>query len=311
VLRSVLCGSVALLVAFESVALADRPLSLKLPSDYRFDPRSATDLEVPQPPEAQRTTRMATRTVAILIISGEEIGVPLSEIYSNARRVIESSTALTVAPLDVISREERTEAIQKCAGDGACFAGKFRAIAANVGLLLTVSADRLDEGFLLGFRLVDVETQKEIGAAGDEIPVGMSMIGAMENQLPSVFPASIWGQIATVSIESDPPGAEISVGGRSCVSPCELARMVPGRYDITIRKAGYAPYQGTVTLAAKDTAKVSQALKVPDSSIVASPLFWGIIAAVVVVGGAISFIALRPSDRTVNICIADRQSLCQ
>jgi hypothetical protein len=253
---------------------------------------------------------MATRTVAILIISGEEIGIPLTEIYSNARRVIETNTALTVAPLDVITLEERVEAIRKCAGDGACFAAKLRAVASNVGFLLTVSADRLDEGFLLGFRLVDVETQKEIGAAGDEIPVGMSMIGAMENQLPSVFPASVWGQIATISIESEPSGAEVAVGGRSCVSPCELTRMIPGKYDITIKKGGYTPYQGTVTLSAKESAKVSQTLKVPDSSILSSPIFWGIIGAAVVAGGVLTFIALRPNDRTVNLCIADNPALC-
>jgi hypothetical protein len=303
----------ALLVCSESVALAERPVTLKLRSDYQVEHTRIADVKAPPPPAVDTSgkgSNLATRTVAILIISGEAMGVPLSEIYSNARRVIESNTALTVAPLDVISREERTDAIQKCAGNGACFAGKFRTIATNVGLLLTVSADRLEEGFLLGFRLVDVETEKEIGTAGDEIPVGMSMIGAMENQLPSVFPASVWGQIATVSVESDPPGAEVSVGGRSCVSPCELTRMVPGKYDIAIKKAGFAPYQGSVTLAAKDTAKVSQALSVPQSSIASSPIFWGIIGAVVIAGGVLAYIALRPNDRTVNICIADSQAQC-
>src|SRR5262249_49975511 len=161
--------------------------------------------------------------IAVLLISGEEIGVAISEIYSNARSVIEANTALNVAPLDVISLDERAAAIRQCAGKGACFAERVKASASasNVGLLLTVSADRIEDGYLLGFRLVEVETAKDIGAAGDEVPTGMSLLGAMEQQLPGVFPKEVWGQIASVAVDSDPPNAEVTIGSRSCVSPCE------------------------------------------------------------------------------------------
>lgn len=263
----------------------------------------------PAPPAPPRS--MSVKPVAILLISGEEIGVPLSEIYSNARRVIESNTALPVAALDVISLDERAAAIRNCAGDARCFAAKVRATASNVGYLLTISADRLDEGFLLGFRLVDVETEREIGAAGDEIPVGMSMLGAMENQLPNVFPASIWGQIATLHIDSEPRVAEVTVGGRSCVSPCDLTRMPPGKYEVTIRKAGYLPWQGSVVLGARDTASVSTVLKEAESKITSSPFFWGALGVLVAAGGVVSFLALRSTDRHVNICIAPDQRQCQ
>jgi hypothetical protein len=249
------------------------------------------------------------RTVAILILSGEEAGIPLSEVYGNARKAIEENTALVVAPLDVIALEEREAAIRECAGKAACFASKVRASATTqVDLLLTVSLDRLDEGTLLGFRLVDVGSEEEIGTAGDEVPVGMSMLGAMERQLPDVFTSRVWGQIANLSITTQPDGAEVSVAGRSCVSPCELTRIVPGRYDVAIKKAGFEPWAGSVTLNAKETAKIEQVLVEPPAGIASNPFFWGGIAAVVVAAGIGAFFLARPKDRIVSICIADEMN---
>jgi hypothetical protein len=298
------------------------------PSPARAEPaglaggaRAATDLgallvaDARTEPDLSARAVPRARTVAILVLSGEEIGVPLSEIYANARSVIEGHTALTVAPLDVISLDERAAVVRECAGRGACFAHKVResASASNVGLLLTVSADRLEDGFLLGFRLVDVETSKDIGAAGDEVPTGMSMLGAMEQQLPSVFPSSVWGQIATVQVESTPTNAEVTVGGRSCVSPCELTRMMPGAYDVTVKKGGHAPWSSTVNLTAGETAKVQAALQLQEGSggITSSWIFWTAIGAAVVGGAAVAVLATRPNDRVVTVCIAATRDQCE
>src|SRR5688572_14572077 len=75
---------------------------------------SNLEVEAQPPPRAQ--------TVAILILSGEEAGIPLSEVYGNARKAIEENTALVVAPLDVLALEEREAAVRECAGKAACFA---------------------------------------------------------------------------------------------------------------------------------------------------------------------------------------------
>src|SRR5688572_26209944 len=74
-------------------------------------------------------SRAATKTIAILLISGEEVGFGVSEIYANARRVIEANTALNVAPLDVISLDERAQVIRGCAGKASCFAERVRSTA--------------------------------------------------------------------------------------------------------------------------------------------------------------------------------------
>ncbi len=266
-----------------------------------------------QPPslEAEAPPVPRVQTVAVLILSGEDSGIPLSEVYGNARKAIEENTALVVAPLDVLALEEREAAIRECAGKAACFAQKVRANATTqVDLLLTVSLDRLDEGTLLGFRLVDVGSEEEIGAAGDEVPVGMSMLGAMERQLPEVFPKTVWGQISNLTITTQPDGAEVTVAGRSCVSPCELTRIVPGKYQVTIKKSGFDPWAGDVTLNAKETAKLEQVLAEPPAGITSNPFFWGGIAAVVVAAGIGAFFLFRPESRIVSICIADDPSLC-
>ncbi len=253
-----------------------------------------------------------TKTVAILVLSGEEAGLPLSEVYGSASKAIERHTALNVAPLDVLGISAREAAIRECAGKPACFAAKVRTNATvKVELLLTVSVDRLDEGLLLGFRLVDIGTEAEIASAGDELPIGMSLFGAMEQQLSGVFPKSVWDQIAGAKIQSEPAAAEVSLGDRSCVTPCELKRMVPGTYEVTIKKAGFDKWTGNLTLTAGQQAALQAELVEPEGSLVTNPWLWtGVVAGVAALGVG-AFFLFRPTDRTVNICIADQLALCE
>ncbi len=249
-------------------------------------------------------------TVAVLILSGEESGVPLSEVYGGARRAIELHTALNVAPLDAIGLAVREEAVRECAGKAACFAEKVRGGSAN--LLLTVSVDRIgeDEGLLLGLRLVDVVTEQQIGAAGDEVPAGMSLFGAMEQQLPGVFPRSVWDQIGVLLVKTTPSNAEVTIGGRSCASPCELKRLVPGTYEAVVRKTGYIDWKGPVTVQAQKTVTLERTLDEPEGSIAASPWLWGGIGLAAVGAGIAAFLLLRSDDRLVNVCVAPNPMDC-
>lgn len=250
------------------------------------------------------------KTVAILILSGDEAGLALSETYSEARKVIESHTALNVAPLDQIGVTDRETAIRQCAGKADCYITRLSNALAGVSLLLTISVDRLEDGMLLGLRLVDVSSKQEIGASGDEVPAGMSVSGAMEQQLSTVFPGSTWDQIAEVSVTTEPANAEVTVGGRSCASPCTLNRMVPGTYEVTINKEGYLPWKGNVTLVAKQNQAVSAVLQEPPAGLVSSPLFWGLVGLAAVGTGVAIFFLAQPSDRVVRICIAEDPSMC-
>jgi len=46
---------------------------------------------------------------------------------------------------------------------------------------------------------------------------------------------------ASLAVESDPPGAQASAGGMSCVTPCRLNVAVNGPFNVTVALNGYAP----------------------------------------------------------------------
>ncbi len=258
----------------------------------------------PEPPVSE--------ALAVLVLSGEESGVPLSEVYSAARRAIEAHTTINVAPLDAISLEKRDAAIRDCAGQAGCFAAKARsAVTADVGLLLTISLDRLDDGLLLGFRLVDVQTGSQVGASGDEVPLGMSLAGAFEQQLPDVFPRSVWDQVADLKIRSVPANAEVQVGGRTCATPCSLSRLNPGQYEVVIKKSGYEIWRGTTELRSQQTSQVLAELQEPESSIFSSPWFWTLVGAGVVAAGTSAALLSQNTQPDVIVCFAQTQSLCE
>lgn len=45
----------------------------------------------------------------------------------------------------------------------------------------------------------------------------------------------------SLAVESDPPGAQASAGGASCVTPCRLNVAVNGPFNVTVALNGYAP----------------------------------------------------------------------
>ena len=46
---------------------------------------------------------------------------------------------------------------------------------------------------------------------------------------------------AALAVESDPPGAQASAGGASCVTPCRLNVAVNGPFNVTVALNGFAP----------------------------------------------------------------------
>jgi hypothetical protein len=257
----------------------------------------------------------APKSVGIFVLSGEEVGTPISELYAAARRGIESETALDVAPLEVFPPSVRQTAIRQCAGDGACFAERVRQAGVDVDLLLLISADRIGEGILLGLRLVDLRLaaegkKPELAAVGEELPEGASLLRAMKDYLAGVFPKEIWGQVASVKVEANQPNAEVLVGATPCVSPCKLERMTPGQYEIVIRKAGYREWRGTIDLGSRQDETISATLQEEEASLVANPLFWAAIIGAAAVGVGAVFL-LRPSNSPFEICVADSEEMCR
>ena len=281
-------------------------VSLAVPSPARGQATSP-DLDVELAPSP-----LKARRIAVLILSGPQVGLPLSDIYLAARRALEARTALRVLPLDLLGMSGREAAIRECAGNPACFARRVRAVATDVDLLLTISLDQIRDKILLALRLVDIPSEQAIGASAEEVPMGMSLVGGMERQLPRVLPGTIWDQVATVRVESEPSTAEVTVGSYTCVSPCRLKRMVPGTYSVSVQKAGYETWRGTIVVAARRSARVQAVLREEESSsgILSSPYFWGAVGLVAVGAGILTFLLVQPGDQLVNVCIAGSQDQC-
>jgi len=60
-------------------------------------------------------------------------------------------------------------------------------------------------------------------------------------------------------IDSAPGGAEATVEGQRCVTPCAV-RVEPGRHRVALRKAGYLPFDADVEVGATGEARVSAEL---------------------------------------------------
>lgn len=251
----------------------------------------------------------APQTVAILILSGAKSGFPLSEIYGATRRPLEEHTALKVAPLEAIGLDERDAAIRDCAGDAECFVRRVRAARDDVDLLLTVSVDRPDDVLLLGLRLIDTHSREQLGAIGSEVPFGMSLDGALEDRLPDVVPPRIWGDISSLAIQSSPESAEVWVGDLTCITPCRIERLLPGRYEVLIRKSGREPWREDVELQ-RGRNTVEADLFAPGGSLLESPWFWTAVGAVVVAGGVTTYVLLQEPERRGVVCFSPRPEFC-
>lgn len=255
--------------------------------------------------------RPRPESLAILILSGASSGYPLSEVYAATRRPLEAHTALRVAPLEAIGIDERDAAIRTCAGDASCFVRRLEAARSEVDLLLTVSLDRPDDSLLLGLRLIDTREAVQLGATGDEIPSGMALEGAVERRLPDIVPSTLWDQVAGVRVESDPPAAEATVAGRTCVTPCAFERLAPGMYTLVVRTSGLDPWRSELDLRPGQTPTVRARLESPDRPLYESPWLWVTVGAGLAAGIVAGALLVQRSDSGALLCISAQPEACE
>lgn len=255
------------------------------------------------------------KSVAVFVLSGEKVGAPMTDVYAVVRQGIEAETALEVAPLEVFPSTVRETAIRQCAGDGLCFAGKVREAGVQVDWLLLVSADRLGEGVLLGLRLIDLRLaaankDPNVKTIGEQLPEGVSLLRAIKDYLEQVFPRDVWGQVASLKIEVDQPNAEVIVGSKTCVSPCSFARLAPGDYDVTVRKAGYIDFRKPLRLASRQDEVLNVALTEEEGDLLASPFFWGGIGLGAAAATVLTIVLATSGGGPTVICVTDDPAKC-
>jgi hypothetical protein len=77
------------------------------------------------------------------------------------------------------------------------------------------------------------------------VACGFALTACSSSWMPSFempsFGGSGGGAVASLAVESDPPGAQASAGGASCVTPCRLNVAVNGPFNVTVALNGYAP----------------------------------------------------------------------
>lgn len=241
-------------------------------------------------------------TVAVLILS--EGQVPLSEIYGTTRASLEAHTALRIAPLEAIGFEAK-EALRRCAGKPACFAEKLTSTSLTFDWLLSVSLDRSDAEMLVGLRLIDLERETELGAAGEIIQAPSLSTDSMSQVLGKVIPQNLWEQVAALVVESDPSGAEVHVANERCVSPCRLKRLLPGLYRVEVFSGGKKAFEQEVSLLAGREERIRADLSEESAPIHESPWFWAAIGAGIIAVGVTGFVLLQDQEREVNLCFPD------
>jgi hypothetical protein len=73
---------------------------------------------------------------------------------------------------------------------------------------------------------------------------GVSLAACSSSWMPSFEMPSFrggGGGAASLAVESDPPGAQASAGGVSCVTPCRLTVAANGPFNVNVALNGYAP----------------------------------------------------------------------
>lgn len=262
-------------------------------------------------PSALPRAEAPPRSVAVVVLASASSGFPLSEVYGAARRPLERHTALQVAPLEAIGIDERDAAMRECAGDAACFVDVLRPGRSGVELLLAVSVDRPGNELLLGLRLIDARQRAQIGATGAEVPDGMTLEGAIEDQLADVVPATVWDQVAAIDVSSVPASAEVSLGGRTCVTPCSFERLAPGPYELLAQRGGGEAVRQDLKLAAGQNPSLELDLRGPDTPVLESPWLWTAVGAGAIAAGVAAFFLLREQPTETVLCIARDPMDCE
>jgi len=77
------------------------------------------------------------------------------------------------------------------------------------------------------------------------VACGFGLAACSSSWMPSFEMPSFSGGggagLASLAVESDPPGAQASAGGAACVTPCRLNVAVTGPFTVNIALNGYVP----------------------------------------------------------------------
>jgi hypothetical protein len=248
--------------------------------------------------------------IGILVLTPPGFELSPSDVYDTARAILERETLLEIAPYDVFSESMRQDAVRTCANDPSCFLERFLATGTRIDLLLVATVAEVVREWRVGLRLIDAKGSS-LGQLGGECD--RSTLGpAMNDLLARLIPSTIWGQLGSIEVITDPPGARAELGAKSCFTPCRFDRIAPGEHAILFRREGFVAQRAAVNVKARDAAKVELALapEVEPSKWYEGPWLWIGIGIGVAAAGAGVGIYFLARDRPDDVCITGDPGDC-
>jgi hypothetical protein len=246
------------------------------------------------------------RSLGILVATPAGASVRAPELYRLARQAIEAETALEVGPSDLFAESEGR--LLACGRDARCFGANLKSAGIDIDILLALEVVQLDEGPRLELRLFDVRRPADLGATAVDIRASLAPI--IQDTLPKVFPSSVWGQVGRVAVEVEPSGAEVQIGSKTCIAPCEIGRLRPGAHTILVRRDGYLSSSAKVELTSRSLGHAKVVLE-PADGWYEHPLVWAGVGVAVVAGTVAAILLLgQKASGQDHVCITGDLSRC-
>ena len=249
----------------------------------------------------------SSAAMAIVVLTSESANLLRSEVYEVGQRVLKKHTSLEV--LAAIT-EVSEAALRRCAGRAACFVQQLDLQGDELKFLLTLSVDQPDDSLVLGLRLINIRTSRQIGAAAQEVPAGMSLDKALEESLARVIPPAYWDQIGSLHVRASVTGAQVLLQEKRCRAPCGFEQLLPGRYEVKVESNDYKPWSQVVHITPGQHLSMEAHLKTASSSVFKRPWFWLVVAGVAAAGAAGGWLIASGSGGTQEVCFARGSDDC-
>ena len=241
---------------------------------------------------------MGPAALAILVLVPPSFSPSATDLYDQARAALEAHTTFAIAPYDLFDDNLRRSAIGACANEPACFAALARRSGYEGQSLLVLSAAEVPDGPKLVAAKLISRRGELLGRSSQPLSDGLTPL------LAAALAEHGWDRVGSLVVETIPPGAEVAVLGRSCVTPCRLDRLMPGETQVELRINGSTVRRDAITVSAGPPTRYTATLDVDKPTpFYATWWFWTATAVVAAGATTAAVVATRPDDGPDLVCL--------
>lgn len=253
--------------------------------------------------------------IAIYTVRGDGVSTPLIAFQERARRLLEAHMhAEIVSMRETLVRggPELNKKLAGCQADPKCYSDLLgRTLDARYLLVLT--ATRLDELRLAGGRLLDLQALQSLGESIEEVPSDQSYLDAIDRRVEACIPKERWDPFGSLSVTSEPPGAQVAVQGRVIgLTPLpQVGYLLPGTYEVGVRKSGFEPQSTSVEVRQGEVAQaILQMDPLPEADSNGWMIWAGVGAAAVVAATVVTVVLVTAGGGEASFCSAPDPAAC-